>query len=186
MLRRTMLLLVVILGTMMEATNGFVLGSHRRASGGSSPSSFPRLSGLQRRMPLLSPPPSTRHQPPSSSSRSSTALAAFKRLPLGAGVSVSLDKPALPKSIRHTGQAPQLVWVLAGVAVALLLLGKLPGLAMVNGAVRDFCERNNLDIYEKLAYRLRYGFECLWGMEVWLEESCVCKHEISPLISPFV
>jgi hypothetical protein len=152
-----MLLLVVILSTMMEATNAFVLGSHGQGRSGNNPSSFQllRLSRQQRRMPLLSPSLTSRHQPPSS--RSSTALTAFKRLPLGAGVSVSLDKPALPKSIQpSTGQAPQLVWVLAGVAVALLLLGKLPGLAMVNGAVRDFCERNNLDIYEKLAYRLRY------------------------------
>eukprot|EP00624_Nannochloropsis_granulata_P000906 evm.model.NODE_13969_length_38266_cov_26.164612.6 len=160
MLRSTMFLLVVIFGTMVEATDSFVLGSRGYGRGGNNPSSFqlPRINGFQRRMPLLSPSPIAHRQSTPRSSRGSTALAAFKRLPLGAGVSVSLDKPALPKGIRPSaGQAPHFVWVLAGVALALLLLGKLPGVAWVNGAVRDFCERNNLDIYDKLAYRLRYA-----------------------------
>ena len=153
-----MLLLVVIFGSMVEATNSFVLGSRSYGRGGNKPSSFqlPCISGLQQRMPLLSPFSVAQNQPIARSSRGSTALFAFKRLPLGAGVSVSLDKPALPKGIRPSaGQAPHFVWVLAGVVLALLLLGKLPGVALVNGAVRDFCERNNLDIYDKLAYRLR-------------------------------
>lgn len=153
-------LVVVIFGTMMEATNSFVLGSRGNGRGGNNPSSLqlPRTSELQRRMTFLSPSLIAHRQSTVRSSRSSTALAAFKRLPLGAGVSVSLDKPSLPKGIRPgAGQAPHFVWVLAGVTLALLLLGKLPGVGLVNGAVRDFCERNNLDIYDKLAYRLRYA-----------------------------
>lgn len=88
--------------------------------------------------------------------RSSIALAAPKHVPLGAGLSVSLDKPVLHKRLARTaGKVPQFVWTAMGLALALLLVAKTPGWGLLNARVRDFCERRHWDVYERLVYRLR-------------------------------
>lgn len=83
-------------------------------------------------------------------------MAAPKHVPLGAGLSVSLDKPVLHKRLARTaGKVPQLVWTAVGLALALLLVAKTPGWGLLNARVRDFCERRHWDVYERLVYRLR-------------------------------
>ena len=71
-------------------------------------------------------------------------------------MSVSLDKRAIPQGLWPEGsRAPGLIWPALGIFVVLLLMGKVPGAAAVNAAIRGFCERHNIELYDKLAYRYR-------------------------------
>ena len=70
-------------------------------------------------------------------------------------VSVSLDKPAIPRSFGASPAPVKIVLGMVGIILALALLARIPGLGYLNGAIRDFCDRNNIEIYDKLAYRYR-------------------------------
>lgn len=69
-------------------------------------------------------------------------------------VSVSLDKRVIPVGV-WPESGPRLLLGAVATLLLLLVIGQLPFMAGVHNAIRSFCERHNVELYDKLAYRYR-------------------------------
>ncbi len=69
-------------------------------------------------------------------------------------VSVSLDKRVIPLGV-WPESAPRILFGVTATLLLLLVVAQLPFMGGVHAAVRGFCERHNIELYDKLAYRYR-------------------------------
>lgn len=50
---------------------------------------------------------------------------------------------------------PRVLFGLTAALLLLLLVGKLPFMGAVNNAIRAFCDKHNIELYDKITYRYR-------------------------------
>jgi hypothetical protein len=69
-------------------------------------------------------------------------------------VSVSLDKRVIPVGV-WPESAPRLLLSATAALLLLFLVAQLPFMSGVHNAVRAFCDKHNIELYDKLTYRYR-------------------------------